>query len=173
MTWCMRLRARTGIEFDPHWFRHSAATRWLRDGVPDRGRLQAAGSLVGGHDVGHIRAPDGGGRAGGAGEGGLVHRAGGVLVTAAGSRQADRARWQRQAAAELAADPGRAPGICRLIAWTADPACGGPGVARSRPRQARRACSVPGGRRWRWSGTESRPRAGRLLLARPRPAAAA
>jgi integrase/recombinase XerD len=30
----MRLRARTGLGFDPHWFRHSAATRWLRDGVP-------------------------------------------------------------------------------------------------------------------------------------------
>src|ERR1017187_5496104 len=30
----LRLRAMTGIEFDPHWFRHSAATRWLRDGVP-------------------------------------------------------------------------------------------------------------------------------------------
>jgi site-specific recombinase XerD len=29
-----RLRARTGFGFDPHWFRHSAATRWLRDGVP-------------------------------------------------------------------------------------------------------------------------------------------
>ena len=29
----LRLRARTGIVFDPHWFRHSAATRWLRDGV--------------------------------------------------------------------------------------------------------------------------------------------
>jgi len=30
----LRLRARTGLDFDPHWFRHSAATRWLRDGVP-------------------------------------------------------------------------------------------------------------------------------------------
>jgi hypothetical protein len=30
----VRVRARTGIAFDPHWFRHSAATRWLRDGVP-------------------------------------------------------------------------------------------------------------------------------------------
>jgi len=30
----MRLRAKTGLDFDPHWFRHSAATRWLRDGVP-------------------------------------------------------------------------------------------------------------------------------------------
>ena len=29
-----RLRARTGLVFGPHWFRHSAATRWLRDGVP-------------------------------------------------------------------------------------------------------------------------------------------
>ena len=29
----MRLRARTTLDFDPHWFRHSAATRWLRDGV--------------------------------------------------------------------------------------------------------------------------------------------
>ena len=30
----LRLRAKTGIDFDPHWFRHGAATRWLRDGVP-------------------------------------------------------------------------------------------------------------------------------------------
>jgi len=29
----VRLRARTGLDFDPHWMRHSAATRWLRDGV--------------------------------------------------------------------------------------------------------------------------------------------
>ena len=29
-----RLRQRTGIDFDPHWMRHSAATRMLRDGVP-------------------------------------------------------------------------------------------------------------------------------------------
>jgi site-specific recombinase XerD len=28
-----RLRSRTGVDFDPHWFRHSAATRLLRDGV--------------------------------------------------------------------------------------------------------------------------------------------
>jgi integrase/recombinase XerD len=30
----VRLRARTGIEFDPHWTRHSFATRALRDGMP-------------------------------------------------------------------------------------------------------------------------------------------
>jgi integrase/recombinase XerD len=30
----LRLRRHTGIDFDPHWMRHTAATRWLRDGVP-------------------------------------------------------------------------------------------------------------------------------------------
>jgi site-specific recombinase XerD len=29
-----RLRRRTGIDFDPHWYRHTTATRMLRDGVP-------------------------------------------------------------------------------------------------------------------------------------------
>lgn len=29
-----RLWRRTGIDFDPHWWRHTAATRMLRDGVP-------------------------------------------------------------------------------------------------------------------------------------------
>ena len=29
----LRLRARTGIAFDPHWFRHGAATRWQGRGV--------------------------------------------------------------------------------------------------------------------------------------------
>jgi len=29
----LRLRARTGISFDPHWFRHGAATRWQMSGV--------------------------------------------------------------------------------------------------------------------------------------------
>lgn len=28
-----RLRRRSGIEFDPHWLRHTAATRMLRDGI--------------------------------------------------------------------------------------------------------------------------------------------
>src|SRR6266511_4239839 len=39
----LRLRARTGIAFDPHWFRHSAATRWLRDGVP----IEVVSTLLG------------------------------------------------------------------------------------------------------------------------------
>ncbi|MFB9822141.1 tyrosine-type recombinase/integrase [Arthrobacter ramosus] len=29
----VRLRQRTGLDFDPHWFRHSAATRMLWDGA--------------------------------------------------------------------------------------------------------------------------------------------
>jgi len=29
-----RLRRRSGVDFDPHWYRHTAATRLLRDGVP-------------------------------------------------------------------------------------------------------------------------------------------
>ena len=31
-----RLRTKTGLDFDPHWFRHTAATRWLRDGCPSK-----------------------------------------------------------------------------------------------------------------------------------------
>ncbi|GAA3624239.1 hypothetical protein GCM10022419_132290 [Nonomuraea rosea] len=29
----LRLRRRTGLDFDPHWYRHTMATRLLRDGV--------------------------------------------------------------------------------------------------------------------------------------------
>jgi integrase/recombinase XerD len=57
----MRLRARTGIDFDPHWFRHSAATRWLRDGVP----VEVVSALLGHSSVsvtlsvyGHLTAAD-------------------------------------------------------------------------------------------------------------------
>jgi integrase/recombinase XerD len=56
-----RLRARTGIDFDPHWFRHSAATRWLRDGVP----AEVVSKLLGHSSVsvtlsvyGHLTAAD-------------------------------------------------------------------------------------------------------------------
>ena len=57
----LRLRARTGIAFDPHWFRHSAATRWLRDGVP----IEVVSALLGHSSVavtssvyGHLTAED-------------------------------------------------------------------------------------------------------------------
>jgi site-specific recombinase XerD len=57
----LRLRARTRIAFDPHWFRHSAATRWLRDGVP----IEVVSTLLGHSSVavtssvyGHLTAED-------------------------------------------------------------------------------------------------------------------
>lgn len=57
----LRLRARTGIDFDPHWFRHSAATRWLRDGVS----VEVVSELLGHSSVtttsavyGHLTAED-------------------------------------------------------------------------------------------------------------------
>ena len=113
----LRLRARTGIEFDPHWFRHSAATRWLRDGVS----IEVVSKLLGHSSVtttsAIIRASDGRGRAGGAGEGRLAHREGSVVVTGGWITQADRSRWQQRAAAELAAILAAHPGI-PVLAWT-------------------------------------------------------
>jgi len=57
----LRLRARTGIAFDPHWYRHSAATRWLRDGVP----IEVVSALLGHSSVavtssvyGHLTVQD-------------------------------------------------------------------------------------------------------------------
>ena len=113
----LRLRARTGIAFDPHWFRHSAATQVAARRRPDRGRLDVARAFVGSRHVVGLRASDGGGRAGGAGEGRLAHREGSVVVTGGWITQADRARWQQQAAAELAAILAAHPGI-PVIAWT-------------------------------------------------------
>jgi integrase len=56
-----RLRVKTGTDFDPHWFRHSAATRWLRDGVP----AEVVSKLLGHSSVtvtlsvyGHLTAAD-------------------------------------------------------------------------------------------------------------------
>ena len=56
-----RLRAKTGVDFDPHWFRHSAATRMLRDGVP----VEVVSKLLGHSSLsvtlavyGHLTAAD-------------------------------------------------------------------------------------------------------------------
>ncbi|WP_190814034.1 site-specific integrase [Saccharopolyspora pogona] len=56
-----RLRRRTGIDFDPHWCRHSAATRMLRDGVP----IEVVSKVLGHSSVtttmsvyGHLTAED-------------------------------------------------------------------------------------------------------------------
>jgi integrase/recombinase XerD len=56
-----RLRKRTGIDFDPHWCRHSFATRLLRDGTP----IEVVSTLLGHTSVtttlsiyGHLSAQD-------------------------------------------------------------------------------------------------------------------
>jgi site-specific recombinase XerD len=56
-----RIRRRTGLDFDPHWCRHSAATRMLRDGVP----LEIVSTILGHSSVtttlqvyGHLTAAD-------------------------------------------------------------------------------------------------------------------
>ncbi len=57
----LRLRKRTGLDFDLHWFRHSAATRMLRDGVP----VEVVSKVLGHSSVtttvavyGHLTAED-------------------------------------------------------------------------------------------------------------------
>jgi len=57
----LRLRRRTGLDFDPHWLRHTAATRMLRDGVP----IEVVSTLLGHASVtttldiyGHLTAED-------------------------------------------------------------------------------------------------------------------
>ncbi|GAA3820235.1 site-specific integrase [Streptomyces chiangmaiensis] len=57
----LRLRRRTGIAFDPHWCRHTAATRALRDGVP----IEVVSKLLGHSSVtttsavyGHLTVED-------------------------------------------------------------------------------------------------------------------
>jgi integrase len=56
-----RLRRRTGIDFDPHWLRHTAATRMLRDGIG----IEVVARLLGHANVtttatvyGHLTAED-------------------------------------------------------------------------------------------------------------------
>jgi len=56
-----RLRRRTGIDFDPHWWRHTAATRMLRNGVP----IEVVSKMLGHADItttladyGHLTAED-------------------------------------------------------------------------------------------------------------------
>ena len=56
-----RLRQRTGIDFNPHWYRHTAATLMLRDKVP----IEVVSKLLGHADItttaavyGHLSAED-------------------------------------------------------------------------------------------------------------------
>jgi site-specific recombinase XerD len=57
----LRLRKRTGIDFDPHWCRHTMATRALRNGIP----IEVVSKLLGHASVtttsacyGHLTAED-------------------------------------------------------------------------------------------------------------------
>ena len=92
-----RLRRRTGVDFDPHWLRHTAATRMLRDGIG----IEVVARLSGHANVtttaaiyGHLTVED---ARRGDGAGGLVHRWAGVAVTAPAGRRAARqwACWAR------------------------------------------------------------------------------
>ncbi|MEV0442911.1 tyrosine-type recombinase/integrase [Streptomyces spectabilis] len=56
-----RIRRTTRMDFDPHWFRHGAATRMLRDGVP----IELVSKVLGHADIsttidtyGHLTAED-------------------------------------------------------------------------------------------------------------------
>ena len=118
----LRLRERTGMDFDPHWCRHAFATRSLRDGVP----VEVVSRLLGHSSItttvsvyGHLTAEDARRALEAAGwfspgtRGDLVsrlvdHPGGAGLVAAAGGRRAGR-------------DPGRRPGL-PVIAWTVGPA---------------------------------------------------
>ena len=69
-----RLRRRTGIDFDPHWCRHTYATGLLRAGTPVEvvSRLLGHASVTTTVEVyGHLTVEDARARAG---AGGLVHR---------------------------------------------------------------------------------------------------
>ena len=79
----LRLRRITGIDFDPHWYRHTYATRLLRQKHPDRGRQHAARAFLDRDHDGHLRASVRRGRPPGSGGGRLPDRAGGAVVTAA------------------------------------------------------------------------------------------
>ena len=57
----LRLRRRTGIDFDPHWYRHAYATRLLRGGAS----IEVVSALLGHSSIattmdvyGHLTAED-------------------------------------------------------------------------------------------------------------------
>ena len=106
----LRLRARTRIALDPHWFRHSAATRWLRDGVP----IEVVSTLLGHSSVavtssvyGHLTAEDA--RAA-LEKAGWLTREGGVVVTGGWITQAGPGPVAAAGRSRTGRHLGRAPG---------------------------------------------------------------
>jgi integrase len=61
-----RLRRQTGIDFDPHWYRHTTATRQVPRRRRDRGRVGGPRSRFDHHDAGGLWAFDQRGRPPGA-----------------------------------------------------------------------------------------------------------
>jgi hypothetical protein len=75
-----RLRRRTGLDFDPHWLRHTYATELLRRGTPIEtvSKLGHASITTTIDTYGHLTPPR---RAAGAGSGGLACRPAGAPVS--------------------------------------------------------------------------------------------
>ena len=77
-----RLRTGTGIAFGPHLYRHTYATWLLRRGAGMESVKEFARPCLDHHDDRHVWSPHRRGRPPDAAGRGLVHRAGGPLVTA-------------------------------------------------------------------------------------------
>ena len=165
-TWSLRLRARDRPGFRPALVPalggdQVAARRRVR-----RGGLQAAGSLIGDHDVGHLRASHCEDARAALEKAGWLTGREVSLVTGGWVTQADRDRWQRDAARELAAILG---GLRRPSADRVDGRPPARLAAGDRPARRAGRCgprSPPGGRRWAWTTTETAVSGGTWLRAR-------
>ena len=78
----LRLRERTGIDFEPHQYRHTYATWLLRRGAGMDGGEGVPRARFDHHNDRYLRSPDRRGRPENAGGRGLVHRPGGPAVIA-------------------------------------------------------------------------------------------
>jgi hypothetical protein len=116
MTWSYGYAGVPGVDFDPHWFRHGAATRMLRDGVP----VEVVATLLGHSAVsttvstyGHLAAEDARKALQAAG----WFTGGEVRLTTFEITRGERAALQRRATRELAAILNAHPDL-PIIAWT-------------------------------------------------------
>jgi hypothetical protein len=147
----VRLRKRTGIDFDAHWFRHAMATRMLRDGVPVEVVSKLFGAWLGDHDPVRLWPPDRGGPTAGAGGGRLVHRKRGDLVTGPVTTRPAGLLAKLMAVVR----PGFRSDV--LVFDPRDPVFGGPACAVPGCVRAARAQGLCPGHHQRWWRTESKP----------------